>query len=178
MTVQERIKQFGEKNAPFYICDHENGKYSLCLPLDFLSGDYEDFGQEAFNRYAVEMGEPIEKNHCYTHGDGHEWGIVFTKAFENDSHMRQIELDCEMGGFFCCANDLTLLEDFGSRFRELCMDKEKFYELVKDALSGVEIKESKEDEEFIEKVVQAIKDKGLGIAGTVSDESMEMEMKM
>ena len=43
MTVQERIKQFGEKNAPFYICDHENGKYSLCLPLDFLSGDYEDF---------------------------------------------------------------------------------------------------------------------------------------
>ena len=153
MTVQERIQQFREKNAPFYICDHENGKYSLCLPLDFLSGDYEDFGQEAFNRYAAEIGEPAIKNNRYTHGDGHEWGAVFKKAFENDSHLNQIKLDCEMGGFFCYTNNLTLLEDFGSRFRELCMDKEKFYELVKNALDGIEIKESAEDEEFIDKVV-------------------------
>lgn len=138
---------------PFYIFDHENGEYSLCLPLDFLSGDYEDFGQEAFNRYAVEIGEPAVKNNRYMHGDGHEWRIVFAKAFENDSHLHQIELDCEMGGFFCFINDLTLLEGFGSRFRELCMDKEKFYELVQDALSGMEMKESKEDEEFIDKVV-------------------------
>ena len=178
MTVRERIKRFGERNAPFYICDHQNGEYSLCLPLDFLFGDYKDYCQEAFNRYAVEIGEPAVKNNSYTHGDGHEWGIVFTKAFENDSHLQQIVLDCEMGGFFCFTNDLTLLEDFGSRFRELCMDKEKFYELVKDALSGVEMKESKEDEEFIEKVVQSIKEKGLGIAETTSGESGGMEMKM
>ena len=43
MTVQERIKQFGGRNAPFYICDHKNGENSLCLPLDFLSGDYKSF---------------------------------------------------------------------------------------------------------------------------------------
>ena len=178
MTVQERIQQFRERNAPFYICDHENGKYSLCLPLDFLSGDSEDFGQEAFNRYAVEIGEPAVKNNKYTHGDGHEWGAVFKKAFENDSHLDQIKLDCEMGGFFCYTNNLTLLEDFGSRFRELCMDKEKFYELVKDALSGIEMKESKEDEEFIEKVVQLIKEKGLEIGGTTGGESEGMGMKM
>ena len=49
---------------------------------------------------------------------------------------------------------------------------------MKDALSGVEMKESKEDEEFIEKVVQAIKEKGLGIAESTSGESEEMEMKM
>ena len=84
--------------------------------MDFLSGDYEDFGQEAFNRYAVEIGEPAVKNHSYTHGDGHEWGSVFIKAFQNDSKLQQIKLDCEMGGFFYYTNDLTLLEDLGNRY--------------------------------------------------------------
>ena len=31
--TQLRIEAFNEANAPFYIVDHEDGKYSLCLPL-------------------------------------------------------------------------------------------------------------------------------------------------
>ena len=55
------------------------------------------------------------------------------------------------------------------------MDKEKFYELVKSALDGMEMKESVEDEVFINQVVQLIKEQGLGITETVYRESGEME---
>lgn len=58
------------------------------------------------------------------------------------------------------------------------MDKDKFYKLVKDAHNGMKMKESREDEEFVEKAVQFIKEKGLGIAGMTGDESGGMGMKM
>ncbi|MBD5555294.1 MAG: hypothetical protein HDQ95_08150 [Roseburia sp.] len=53
MDVKQRINKFNTENRPFYIVDHENGEYSLYLALSFLEGEYEDFGQEAFNRYAI-----------------------------------------------------------------------------------------------------------------------------
>ena len=54
MDIKQRINKFNTENRPFYIVDHENGKCSLCLAFSFLEGDYKDFGQDAFDRYAGE----------------------------------------------------------------------------------------------------------------------------
>lgn len=135
MNIGQKIGQFNRENAPFYIVDHENGKYSLCLVFSFLKGEYEDFGQEAFNLYAIEIGEPIMDNRgLFLHGNGYEWQTVFEKMFEGDSRSNMIDYDCEAGGFFCSAKSLSLLEDFGARFRTVCMDGNKFAELVSTAL--------------------------------------------
>ena len=142
MDIKQRINKFNTENRPFYIVDHESGEYSLCLALSFLPKEYERFGQEAFNRYAVEIGEPVvEDGRWFTHGSGHEWKYVFEKAFENDPDSGRIKYDCETGGFFCYAESLSLIEDFGARFRAICMDGEKFAGLVSKALKEVAEKE-------------------------------------
>ena len=135
MDIKQRIKEFNRENAPFYIVDHENGKYSLCLAFSFLEGEYEHFGQDAFDRYALEIGDPVMDDlGLFTHGNGYEWQTVFEKAFESDPKSSRIQYDCEAGGFFCYAESLSLLEDFGTRFRAVCMDGEKFAGLVSTAL--------------------------------------------
>lgn len=146
MNSEERINQFNQNNRPFYIIDYENGKFGLCLPLDFLAGDYKDFRQEAFDRYAMGIGDPVmDSLGIYTHGSGYEWQIVFQKAFEDDPDSSKIEYDCEAGGFFCRATSLDLLEKFGAHFRAICMDEEKFAELVDAAL-----KENREQQDLQE----------------------------
>lgn len=39
MDIKQRIETFNKGNAPWYIVEHDNGQYSLCLPLDLLSDD-------------------------------------------------------------------------------------------------------------------------------------------
>lgn len=135
MGIKQRINKFNTENAPFYIVDHENGKYSLCLAFSFLEGEYKDFGQDAFNRYALEIGDPVmDDRGLFTHGSGYEWQTVFEKAFESDPESGRIQYDCEAGGFFCYAKSLSVLENFGTRFRTVCMDGEKLAELVSTAL--------------------------------------------
>ncbi len=145
MTTAKRIARFYEQNAPFYLVDHENGQYSLCLPFSFLPDEYGNFGQDAFNRYAEEIGDPVMKNGMYTHGSGYEWESVFKKAFDNDDNIRRIHFDCEAGGFFCYADDLSLLEDFGSRFKAICEDRDGFAQLVSSALKEAEIQRAEEE---------------------------------
>ena len=128
MNIQERITFFNRSNAPLSIVAHDNGKFSLGLELN---GDY---GQSAFNRFAEQIGDPVKQNGLYTHGSGYEWETVFRKAFEDDPRLSQIAFDCEAGGFFCYTNDLTLLMNFGQRFRILCEDQNRFSELVCTAL--------------------------------------------
>ena len=101
MDIKQQIKKFDEENKPFYMMDHEDGVYSLCLPLSFLSEEYRDFGQEAFNQYTIRAGESVTDGRFYTHGDGHEWKYVFEKAFEGEENLKKISFDCEAGGFFC-----------------------------------------------------------------------------
>ncbi|MCM1218746.1 MAG: immunity 51 family protein, partial [Lachnospiraceae bacterium] len=123
------------------------GRYSLCLALSFLPKEYEHFGQEAFNRYAAEIGEPaVIDGRGFTHGSGYEWEHVFAKAFEGDPDSGRIEYDCEAGGFFCYSDSLSLLENFGARFRAVCMDGEKFAQLVSTALKEASEKEEQETE--------------------------------
>ena len=142
MDINQRINKFNAENRPFYIVDHENGEYSLCLALSFLEGEYENFGQEAFNRYAMEIGDPVSENgRWFTHGSGHEWRYVFAKAVEDDPDSKAITYDCEAGGFFCYAKSLPLIEKLGAHFRNICMDGEKFAGLVSAALKEAAEKE-------------------------------------
>lgn len=59
MDVRQQIKKLDEENKPFYMVNRENCVYSLCLPLSFLGEEYKDFGQEAFNRYAIRAEESV-----------------------------------------------------------------------------------------------------------------------
>ena len=142
MNNKQRIKKFDRENKPFYMVDHEDGIYSLCLSLSFAEGEYKDFGQEAFNQYALKVGEPIPDGRFYTHGCGYEWKTVFQKAFENEEKLEKITFDCEAGGFYCYSNDFDIIEEYGRRFREICMNEQEFTELVYKALS--------EDEQLME----------------------------
>lgn len=145
MNIQKEIKQFNDKNRPFYIVDHDNGEFSLCLPFSFLQGQYEDYGQAAFNAYAEEMGEPVADQYgLYSHGNGYEWEIAFKKAFEHDPNIGQIKFDCEAGGFFCYAGNLAVLKDLGSRFKALVEDTPQFTKVVSEGLKADE----KQREEF------------------------------
>ena len=150
MDIRQRISRFNRENRPFYIVDHDSGRYSLCLALSFLPKEYEHFGQEAFNRYAAEIGEPaVIDGRGFTYGSGYEWEHVFAKAFEGDPDSGRIEYDCEAGGFFCYSDSLPLLENFGARFRAVCMDGEKFAQLVSTALKEVSEKDEQEAEREI-----------------------------
>lgn len=150
MDIRQRINRFNRENRPFYIVDHDSGRYSLCLALSFLPKEYKLFGQEAFNRYAVEIGDPAAiDGRGFTHGSGYEWEHVFAKAFEGDPDSSRLEYDCEAGGFFCYSESLSLLERFGTRFRAVCMDGEKFVQLVSMALKEASEKEEQEAEREI-----------------------------
>lgn len=112
----------------------------------FFEGEHKNFGQEAFDRYALEIGDPVMDGGMFTHGTGYEWQAVFEKAFEGDPESGSIDYDCEVGGFFCYAKSLSVLEDLGARFRAVCMDEEKFTELVSTALKEREEKERQDEE--------------------------------
>lgn len=146
MNIEQRIEQFNETNAPFYIVDHDNGRFSLCLALSFMGDEYANFGQEAFNRYAQQIGEPIMDRGLYTHGSGYEWETVFKKAFECDANLCKITFDCEASGFFCYAPELPLIEDFGRRFRAMVANIKGFSDLVSAALEEAAVREAAERE--------------------------------
>ena len=139
MDIKQRIETFNKGNAPWYIVEHDNGEFSLCLPLDLLGDEYYPYCQDAFDAYAAECGEPAySKNGLRTHGSGYEWEAAFREAFKDDPNIRRILFDCEAGGFFCYANYLTLLEDFGSRFKDICEDTEGFVPIVSEGIRRAE----------------------------------------
>ena len=51
MENERRIKGFNRENRPFYIVDHDDGTFSLCLPIDLFNGQYADYCQTAFDNY-------------------------------------------------------------------------------------------------------------------------------
>jgi len=153
MTIKERIARFGKENYPFYLVEHDDGTYSLCLVRDFLSNEYTDYGQYAFDAYAIQNGEPtVTKSGLYTHGNGYEWGYVFTKAFHKEPEFGKISFDCESGGFFCYSTEIDLLENYGRRFKQLVEDKESFTSLVAEALK--EEKFLREEQEKLDSQVR------------------------
>lgn len=131
MSVEERIQKFNEECSPFYICDLDDGTYSLCLP-QFPNA--EAFGQEAFDKYAEYCGESVIDNGYHRYGTGHEWAVVFKKAFENTPEAEDFKFDCELSGFYCDMPDLDTAEKCGYKFKEICDDNEKFEALVREAM--------------------------------------------
>ena len=139
MENTKRINEFNRENRPFYIVDHDDGTFSLCLPFNLLTGQYENYGQSAFDRYAESIGEPIcNSRGLKTHGDGYEWGAAFRQAFRNDPDIGRVIFDCEAGGFFCSCDDLDILEDFGIRFKELCEDTDHFVDIIAEGIPNHE----------------------------------------
>ena len=155
MDTKQRIDKFNRETPPFYIVAHDDGQFSLCLPLDLLSDDYYPYCQDAFDAYAVEIGEPAySKNGLRTHGNGYEWEAAFRQAFRDDPNLKKILFDCEAGGFFCYADDLSLIEYFGSRFREICEDTETFTEIVSNGIKNMEAWQAEQ-----EKLMKELADK-------------------
>lgn len=129
--MEQSIQSFNEKNRPFYIVDHDNGNYSLCLPLSLLGDEYFPYCQEAFDAYAREIGEePVSASGRFTHGNGYEWQAAFCQAFCGDPNLQRFRFDCESSGFFMYCNDLSLLETYGAKFKEICEDPARFTPIV------------------------------------------------
>lgn len=142
--VVQRIEEFNAGNAPFDLMDYENGRYGLSIPVSFAEPPYNNFGQKAFDAYAVQTGEPVKRDGLFTCGNGYDWQYVFEKAFENEPLLENIQFDCEAGGFYCRSNDLSALEQLGSRFREICDSGQAFQDLVCTALAEAEQKQRME----------------------------------
>ena len=95
MENEKRIKEFNRENRPFYIVDHDDGTFSLCLPLDMLNGQYSDYCQTAFDNYAKSIGEPTTTPiGLKTHGNGYEWEAAFREVFKNDPDIGRVIFDC------------------------------------------------------------------------------------
>ncbi len=115
----------------FYIVDHDNGNYSLCLAFSFLKDDHADYGQYAFDAYALEIGQPArDKQGFCTYGSGYEWDVAFKEAFKADHNIGQIHFDSENSGFFCYCTNLSALMDFGTRFKAIVEEPEEFTKVV------------------------------------------------
>ncbi len=145
MTVKERLDAFQKENPPFYIVDHDNGTFSLCLPLDFLNGEYCDYCQDAFDTFAEANGEPHIDDHHTIYGNGYDWQAAFAEAFKDDPNIGRIIFDCEAGGFFCYCDNLDIIEDFGKRFKSICEDYDKFVPIVAEGIRNAEIREAEQE---------------------------------
>lgn len=137
MTIKEQITAFNEENNPFYIVDLDNGNFSLCLAFSFLKGELADYGQAAFDAYAREIGQPERDAQGFcTYGSGYEWDAAFKEAFKDDPNIGQIHFDSESGSFFCDCTNLSVLMDFGTRFKAIVDDTEKFTKVVSDGIKA------------------------------------------
>ena len=101
MTRAQKIRAFNESNAPFYLVDHTD-EVSLCCVFHPMPDSVFSLGQEAFNRYAERIGDPVKDEYgLFTHGSGDEWEYVFRKAFENDPNIGKVWLpQTSMAGKF------------------------------------------------------------------------------
>ena len=52
MNTEKQIEDFNITNAPFYVVAHDDGRFSLCLPIALLSDEYYPYCQTAFDNYA------------------------------------------------------------------------------------------------------------------------------
>ncbi len=134
------IEKFNAENEPFDITDLDY-KYSLALRLSIPEGEYKDYGQAAFDNYALDIGD--EEN---TYGDGYDWARVIKRVFRNYERLREVEIDPEQGCFFCNAKDISILIDMATKLQKLYENTELFERAVNVALS-----ETMSVEELLEK---------------------------
>lgn len=152
MQIIERIEAFNKENKPFYIVNHSDGKFSLCLPLDMLPEECYPYCQEAFDAYAEETGvSKLQLSGGHRFGDGYDWQAAFFQAFAEDPNLEKISFDCETSGFFCTCHDLSILEQYGAAFREICTDTARFIPIVSQGIQRME-QQMKEQERLMKTV--------------------------
>lgn len=146
MNIKQRIEAFNNENAPFCIVDHDSGEFSLCLPFGLFMDKYRLYCQDAFNAYAVKIGGSVYNQYGrYSHGTGDEWEAAFREAFKDDPNIGKIVFDCEMYGFYCYANNLSLLEDFGRRFKAICEDTERFVPIISEGIKNAKARKAEHE---------------------------------
>lgn len=144
MNIKNVIKGFNEECKPFYIVDHDDNSFSLCLSLSSLNSEYESFGQEAFNRFAEGRGEPVKDGYGrYNRGSGYDWQAACKKAFEKHPNFNEIKFDSEAGGFFCYSYNLEALKDIGKKFKALAEDTEEFTKVITAGITQAEDEQAK-----------------------------------
>ena len=135
MNTEKQIENFNNINAPFYVVAHDDGRFSLCLPIALLSDEYYPYCQTAFDNYAKGIGDEVcDERGLKTHGNGYEWDAAFREAFADEPNIERIIFDSEAGGFFCNCDDLQILMDFGSRFKKICENTEVFTKTIAEGI--------------------------------------------
>lgn len=100
MNTEKQIEDFNNTNAPFYVVAHDDGRFSLCLPIALLSDEYYPYCQTAFDNYAKEIGDEVcDERGLKTHGNGYEWDAAFREAFADEPNIERIIFDSEAGSF-------------------------------------------------------------------------------
>lgn len=145
MNTEKQMEQFNNSNAPFYVVSHDDGRFSLCLPLDLLSDEYYPYCQTAFDNYAKEIGDEVcDERGFKTHGSGYEWEATFREAFADEPNIERIIFDSEAGGFFCTCDDLQILTDFGNRFKSICENTEVFKKTISEGIKNADEREAEQ----------------------------------
>ena len=152
MNTEKQIENFNNANAPFYVVAHDDGRFSLCLPIALLSDEYYPYCQTAFDNYAKEIGDEVcDERGLKTHGNGYEWDAAFREAFADEPNIGRIIFDSEAGGFFCNCDDLQILTGFGSRFKKICENTEVFTKTIAEGIKNADERET-EPERFAKTV--------------------------
>lgn len=146
MNTEKQIEDFNITNAPFYVVAHDDGRFSLCLPIDLLSDEYYPYCQTAFDNYAKGIGDEVcDERGLKTHGSGYEWDAAFREAFADEPNIERIIFDSEAGGFFCNCDDLQILTDFGSRFKNICENTELFTKTIAEGIKNADEREAEQE---------------------------------
>ncbi|MFR5889633.1 MAG: hypothetical protein ACLUFM_01335 [Lachnospiraceae bacterium] len=132
MNTEKQIENFNNANAPFYVVAHDDGRFSLCLPIALLSDEYYPYCQTAFDNHAKEIGDEVcDERGLKTHGNGYEWDAAFREAFADEPNIGRIIFDSEAGGFFCNCDDLQILI---KPFKKICENTEVFAKTIAEGI--------------------------------------------
>lgn len=102
--------------------------------------------QTAFDNYAKGIGDEVcDERGLKTHGNGYEWDAAFREAFADEPNIERIIFDSEAGGFFCNCDDLQILTDFGSRFKNICENTELFTKTIAEGIKNADEREAEQE---------------------------------
>lgn len=129
-----RLNRINEAIDPFRIYDFRNGTYAFVLRLSKFPPSMRISCQNSFNSFAEMHSEPVKINERYTHGNPHEWRLVFDSAYREVPGFTLMECDVTRDGFNYYSTDLTLLEQLGASFFDTCHSRTEFRRQVWRAL--------------------------------------------
>ena len=135
---RNELAEINKRISPFDISVYENGKYTLALRFSFFDGEYKDYGQAAFDGFAISNGEAAQDDlGLNNYGSGYDWEKVFKLVTKDIPGAEQIEYNSEAGCFFVNCDEYETIKACGERMKEVCDDSERFAAVVKEALTVI-----------------------------------------